>query len=396
MMIKPSLLVADDEIEIGEIIKAVAEDLGFEVTCVAEGSQVVGLVERHNPDVIALDLRMPGSDGVEIIRELGKNHCKSGILLMSGMDQRTLASVQSLGKESNLDIGSTLSKPMSIEDITTALNPYLNKAEAPMAQARIDDSQVPFDYGLTLLYEPELQLENPQGKGSQRLRVHPQWHMDDDSMLSGEPLNALARASGISKGLSKLALIQTLQNMKAWYARGFRPEISTELSESFLTDLSTPDSLAAMADRMDVPRESIAIEIREDAITNIHETVSDVLSRLRIKGFKIDVVVEGEGEDILPLIDNLPVDQIVVDMRSLGENGNSLNDMETEFRYSSFTSVMAKKGIITCASNVNSPEVFDFVKKCTFNGSRGSHILAPAKAIAILPLLHDGKFSQVS
>ena len=99
---KPSLLVADDEIEIGEIIKAVAEDLGFEVICETEGSMVVELVDRIKPDIIALDLRMPGSDGVEIIRELGKRNCKSGILLMNGMDQRTLSSVQSLGKESNL------------------------------------------------------------------------------------------------------------------------------------------------------------------------------------------------------------------------------------------------------------------------------------------------------
>ena len=53
MITKPSLLVADDEIEIGEIVKAVAEGLGFEVTCVEEGSTVVGLVDRIKPDVIA-------------------------------------------------------------------------------------------------------------------------------------------------------------------------------------------------------------------------------------------------------------------------------------------------------------------------------------------------------
>ncbi len=140
MPTKPSLLVANDEIEIGEIVKAVAEGLGFEVTCVEEGSTVVGLVDRMKPDVTALDLRMPGSDGVEIIRELGKNQCKSGILLMSGMDQRTLTSVQSLGNESNLNIGSTLTKPMSIDAIQIALSPIWelkrNPARRPGSKLR--------------------------------------------------------------------------------------------------------------------------------------------------------------------------------------------------------------------------------------------------------------------
>lgn len=76
---KPTLLVADDEEDIGEIFRALAEDLGFEVTCVTEGSEVVDLVDRMRPTVIALDLRMPGTDGVEVIRELGRRGCKAAI-----------------------------------------------------------------------------------------------------------------------------------------------------------------------------------------------------------------------------------------------------------------------------------------------------------------------------
>lgn len=392
MPIKPSLLVADDEIEIGKIVKTVAEDLGFEVTCVSEGSQVVSLVERNQPDVIALDLRMPGSDGVEIIRELGKKQCQSGILLMSGMDQRMLTSVQSLGKENNLDIGSTLTKPMSIDAIASALNPYLSKTKE--IKAKNESVPILFEYGLSLQYEPEFQLLEPsEERRPQRLRVHPRWHMDDDSENSGASLNALASEFGISKGLSKLTLLHSLQNVKAWNTRGFDPEIAVQLSDIFLTDLATPDSLAIMVDKLDVPHEKVAIEINENSVTNKPESVSDVLSRLRIKGFRIDVVVKGEGGSILPLIDNLPIDQIVVDMSQLSKKDNFLNNMELEFSYSSLTSIMAKKGIITCASNVDSSQIFEFVRKCKFNAVRGLHILAPSKAIAILPLYQEGKFS---
>ena len=390
---RPTLLVADDEIEIGEIIKAVAEDLGFEVTCVAEGSEVVNLVDRTKPDVIALDLRMPGADGVEIIRELGKKQCRSGILLMSGMDQRTLSSVQSLGKESNLDIGSTLTKPMSLDAIETALSPYLGKAKRSTPQVRATVKQIPFEFGLAVLYEPEFQIKALQNEDTQRLRVRAQWHMDDDRVIDADSLTTLAKDCGISKGLSKMILATALETVRIWSNQEFTPEITVQLDDAFLTDLATPDVLAMMADQYHVPREWLAIEIDEKSILNKKESVSDVLSRLQIKGFRIVVAAKHEGENLLPLMDSLPIDQVVIDLAHLNTNANFLNDMEVEFLYSSLTSLTNKKGITACAANVNSPAALQFAKKCNFNSARGTQILSPAKASVILPLYQDGKLS---
>jgi EAL domain-containing protein (putative c-di-GMP-specific phosphodiesterase class I) len=392
MVMKPSLLVADDEIEIGEIVKAVAEDLGFEVTCVAEGSEVVSLVESIKPDVIALDLRMPGADGVEIIRELGKNQCKSGILLMSGMDQRTLSSVQSLGKEHNLDIASTLTKPMSLDAIESALNPYLHKTQALEPKTSVERVEVSFDFGLALLYEPELQIKPLTDENKDHLRVRGQWQTDDNRVIDAASLLTLAKDCHLSKGLSKLILTKALETVRVWSNQEFTPEISIELDSSFLTDLSTPDVLAMMADHYYVPREWIAIEIDERSIIDKQDPVDDVLSRLRIKGFRIVVAAEGEGENLLPLMDSLPIDKVVIDLSHLSKNTNFHNDMEVEFLYSSLTSITNKKGITACAANVDSAEMLEFVKKCNFNSVRGTQIFSPRRGNEILPLYKDAKF----
>ncbi|MBT4255716.1 MAG: EAL domain-containing protein, partial [Gammaproteobacteria bacterium] len=392
---KPTLLVADDEAEIGEIIEVVAEDLGFEVTCVTNGSKVVGLVEELSPTVVALDLRMPGADAVEIIRELGKKECDSSFLLMSGMDQRTLSAVKALGKENNLDIGATLTKPMSLDAIEEALLPYLRAQNNSVAAVETEPVAEQVKLGLNLLYEPEFQLKNVADVVSkQRMRVCAQWHKDDASVLAEEELNNWARDLGIAQGLSAMVLAESLEAVRIWSNQDFCPEISVSFDGSLLTQLDLPDNLAGMADSSFVPRELLAIEIKEAAITNRNEDVSDVLSRLRIKGFKISVLVERDGENILPMIDSIPIDQIVVDMSLLSGRVNFQNDMEIEFQYSSLTSLANNKGIATCAVNVDSEDQYQFMKKCNFNSARGAQILYPGAAPTILPLYTDGKFSE--
>ncbi len=149
-----------------------------------------------------------------------------------------------------------------------------------------------------------------------------------------------------------------------------------------------------MAKSYQVPCVCLAIEIAERSLTNKQDSVSDVLSRLRIKGFKIDVVVEGRGENILPMLDNQPIDRVVIDMSRLHDKKNVINDMEEEFLYSSLTSVTNHKEIATCATNVDSVEILDFVKKCSFNSARGTQVLLSAKAGEIVPLYEDGKLSK--
>jgi len=393
---KPRLLVADDEVEIGEIIEAVAEDLGFDVTCVTDGSQVVALVESLQPEVVALDLRMPGADGVEIIRELGKKECQSNFLLMSGMDQRTLSSVQALGKENNLEIAGTLTKPMSVDAIESALAPFLESDKVRAITPAVEPSNHIFDFGMAVHYEPEFQLNPLAGSTKNRLRVALKWLKDDGTVLSDRQLLDWGDELNISKGLSRMVLSQSLETVRIWSNQDFSPEIAIRLDIGFLSDLNAPDILAAMTDKFHVAREFLVIEIDEASLANNQNQINDVLSRLHIKGFKVAVNIQSAGESILPMLDSLPIDQIIVDMSSLQEIPNFLNDMESEFLYSSLTSVANNKGVLACAANVNSKDQFKFVQQCKFNSARGTQILSPGAAATILPLYTEGKFSHQS
>jgi len=391
---KPSLLVADDEKEIGEIFRALAEDLGFDVTCVSEGSEVVDLVDRMRPTVIALDLRMPGTDGVEVIRELARRSCKAAIVLMSGMDQRTLSSVQALGKELNLEIGGTLTKPASIDAIESALKPYLSIKRESNADVSRKPPSRKLDYGFEVLYQPELVINRATNTTSERLFVRMQWRMDDGMIITGLRLNNWIMENSVGKGISRMALDHAIENIQIWSNQGFSPEISLCLDESLLSDLDLPDMLVSMVDNANVARELLGFEIDEDSFMRNRTTIADVLSRLRIKGFRIVLNVLGEGENVLPHLDKLPIDKININMASLSNKPNFLNNMETEFLYSSLASLCKQNGLLVCGDNINTEDQMRFVRKCNFNSIRGRQISAPLNAREVLPLYTEGELKQ--
>ncbi|MEX2131924.1 MAG: EAL domain-containing protein [Pseudohongiellaceae bacterium] len=372
---KPNLLVAEDEVEIADIIEAVAEDLGFQVSCVYEGAQVVALVKKLAPDVIALDLRMPGADGVEIIRELAKMNCRAKIVLMSGMDQRTLSSVQNLGREQKLDIIATLAKPMSLDAIEKVFSPHSVIAERPQELPGSQKRQLVCGYGMQTVFEPDVSLTPEPDSAMPRLTVNLQWRKDDGETLTGAGLFSWAEKQGIGKGLAELLFRDTFCTWRTWSDNNFCPEISLKLDGFLLRDLEIPDILAQLTDFFQIDHSKIILEIDQKAISANSNLVRDILSRLRIKGFKLSVSLDGDGESFIPMLDSLPIDEIIVDLHSLPVGfASSATNMETEFVYSSLTSLARRKGMTVAARNVNRQDLHLFAKQCGFVRARGSQI----------------------
>ena len=104
--------------------------------------------------------------------------------------------------------------------------------------------------------------------------------------------------------------------------------------------------------------------------------------------------VLGEGENVLPHLDKLPIDQINLNMASLSHKPNFLNNMETEFLYSSLASLCKQNGLLVCGDNISTKDQMTFAKKCNFNSIRGRQISAPLPAAAILPLYTEGELKQ--
>jgi len=84
------LLVIDDEPSLRQLVKRVAEISGFEVVVTHDPAAFINSARLWRPTVIMLDLKMPGTDGIQLLRTLAAEKCAAHIVLSSGCDSRVL------------------------------------------------------------------------------------------------------------------------------------------------------------------------------------------------------------------------------------------------------------------------------------------------------------------
>ena len=82
------LLVVDDEPAFGTIVKRVAQGCGFEVVVTETAGAFINAARLWHPTVILLDLKIPGSDGIELLRSLAADKCQAHVVLSSGADDQ--------------------------------------------------------------------------------------------------------------------------------------------------------------------------------------------------------------------------------------------------------------------------------------------------------------------
>ena len=67
---KPRILVIDDESAIRDSLKMILEYDGYEVLAAGSGPEALAVTERESPDLVFLDIKMPGLDGLDVLSRL--------------------------------------------------------------------------------------------------------------------------------------------------------------------------------------------------------------------------------------------------------------------------------------------------------------------------------------
>jgi DNA-binding response OmpR family regulator len=123
-MPQPRLLLIDDEPALAEFLASAARESGFDPVVTARDDEFRDAFVAEPPDMVALDLGMPGMDGVELIRFLAEQDYDAPVLIVSGFDRRVLESAFRLGEALGLTMVGSVEKPVRFEVLREMLSRF--------------------------------------------------------------------------------------------------------------------------------------------------------------------------------------------------------------------------------------------------------------------------------
>jgi DNA-binding response OmpR family regulator len=121
---RTKILVVDDDSDTTDLLQIILEPNAFEVIAANSGEEGIQLVQKNAPDVMIVDLLMPGMDGLKVLSEV-RQFSKIPILVLSAVDRPNIA-------ELALDNGADdfLIKPMTSGMLVASINKLTRRALA--------------------------------------------------------------------------------------------------------------------------------------------------------------------------------------------------------------------------------------------------------------------------
>ncbi|MDH5425238.1 MAG: EAL domain-containing response regulator [Gammaproteobacteria bacterium] len=311
------LIVIDDDIQFAGLLGEIARSAGFETELCDDARDYFLANEAYS--VMVLDLNMPGMDGVEVIRQLGKTAQDIHLILISGYDKGVLHSAEKLAQEHNLNVVGSLTKPLEMASFISMLNSidieksfpvYLVESEnSPITVAEIRQAIV--NNEMELYYQPQIELRTNTLKGVEALV---RWHHPTRGLITPGMFISIVEKEGLMGELTSSIINMAVNQSNEWKKTGLNITISVNVSAENITSLLLPEQLSDLIKDHGLNPQSIVLEITERALMGELKTSLDILTRLRMKGFGLSIDDFGTGNSSLVLLHRVPFTELKIDM----------------------------------------------------------------------------------
>ncbi|MDZ7827354.1 MAG: EAL domain-containing protein [Gammaproteobacteria bacterium] len=298
---RPKLLIIEDNPDLAAQLRCVASSLGFACTDAADQSALTASLAEPHPDLVVLDLQLPDTDGIEVLRDLRARRYSGPIVLVSGHAPRTLRAAEAVAREQGLQVRGTLHKPFSMGRFRELLEeiPALQYGFPFPADNRVDESRLrrAIDAGqLAPWLQPQFDLVDGSLHGFEMLA---RWQHGDGSLTSPVDFIPVAERGGLIDGLTFSLLNELMGHLPSVACRNRDWRLSVNISPDSLLELDLPERLSACSEAAGFDRRRVTLEITESRLLHNLGASLDVLTRLSLRGFTISIDDFGTGYSTL-------------------------------------------------------------------------------------------------
>jgi EAL domain-containing protein (putative c-di-GMP-specific phosphodiesterase class I) len=368
---QPILLGLDDDPDIGELMRTIGANAGFFVETSTIPAVFKEALRRLHPDVVVLDLQMPAMDGVQMLRWLAEEAIDAGVVLVSGMDERTIASAEQFGVSRGVRVLGTLQKPFTAEDM---LEKLLFARAATQALTAADLHNAIDRRELRVLFQPTIQRfpDNTWDVGAVEALVR--WQHPQRGVLQPDAFIAMSEREGLGRSVTDFVLQQGIEQLKGWRAARLGVGLRVNVPAMLIADLDFPDRLAAMLSEHEVDASDLTIEITETAMLARHADTFDILTRLRVKNINLAIDDFGIGYSSLTQLFELPFNEMKIDKSLVLRVPQS---KEARIMVEALVQLAHKLGLRACAEGVETEDTLEFLTSVACDSAQGFLISRP-------------------
>ncbi len=349
------LLIIDAEPEKCEFLAAAANRLGFDVDIARDAADVITALRQFRPTAVLLDLQVPGSDGIEILRLLADQESDATVLVVGGDEPRVREAAVRLGTAKGLNMAGALPKPLRLQELQNVLSDILRSTWT------VEELATAVDGGeLSVVYQPKLARCRTTGAwiidGAEALLRWP--HPIHGTVMPDEFIPAATR-SGLMVPLTDFVLQRSLEQVRLWQSRGIALDVAVNIPPDLVGDEGFTDRLCACLSRHGVESGRLVLEITESASVDDVALLVDVMARLRLKGVRISLDDFGTGFASLKRLLFLPFNELKIDGSFVAQTDRS---EEARQVVSATIELAHRLGMTACAEGVETPRSFAFLQ----------------------------------
>lgn len=373
-MTENRLLTVDDDPRISRLVHRVAQKIGFDSLEINDSTEFESVYVEFKPDVILLDLNMPGTDGVELLRFLAGLQSRAAIFLISGVDTRIIGTTTRLGQELGLNMAGELHKPVEIVGLQSELSKHYGEDKEEKKVTESDLAEALESDRLFVHYQPKMDLKSRRVVGAEALA---RWkHPDYGEIFPGEFIPLAERSEQIAVLTDKVletVLKESTRLKKKWQSLTY----AVNLSPRLLTDLTLPERVIETLGAHDFAPSRLILEVTESGAMEDPTATMDILARLRLKGVQLSIDDFGTGYSSLVQLYRLPYSEVKIDKSFVME---MKSDIEAETIVRSIIGLGHGMGLKVVAEGIEDQETMDALADLGCDIGQGYYIARPKEA----------------